>query len=382
MEDRFGSRILKAGADEKTNLAAYHEVSPVNYLCPGSPPLLMMQGDKDPTIRVQHAHYIKERGDTAKARVETFIVQNSGHDWREAGGALRPTLDEIMTETADFMKQRFDHNQERQVDYRLWAANSDTDGKAKPFNSSVYIHPPIVAWRASCDRAKSTCESAVVGEAAVESDFGDAGVGFAEEAGAGGDAGFGDELHRTDAVDAFDDAGESGGAHAGFFGERGRTHGFIKRALEMPQSQRDGGRHLFAAHEGGQIFGNADEAGHAAVFIADGQFACEPPHGHMRATPEQLQALDDRLAGAQDLRVLLGGNAPEVPGTHIAGPFADHLRFAIQTMPLHERLIHHQITPRGVFDEKCRVMHQIGHLLDKLRVDQKVPAGREDAGKR
>lgn len=63
MEDRFGSRILKAGADEKTKLAAYREVSPVNYLCPGSPPLLMMQGDKDQTIRVQHAHYIKERGE-------------------------------------------------------------------------------------------------------------------------------------------------------------------------------------------------------------------------------------------------------------------------------------------------------------------------------
>jgi len=69
------------------------------------------------------------------------------------------------------------------------------------------------------DSAKGTRESAVIREAAIERDLGDAGVSFAEEAGAGGDAGFGDELHRTDAVDAFDDSREACGAHAGLFGE-------------------------------------------------------------------------------------------------------------------------------------------------------------------
>ena len=106
--DRFGSRILKAGADDKTRLAAYREVSPVNYLRADSLPLLMMQGDQDPTIPVQHAHYMKERAEAVKAPVETFIVQNSGHNWREAGGSLSPTLDEIMIKTAAFMKQELD----------------------------------------------------------------------------------------------------------------------------------------------------------------------------------------------------------------------------------------------------------------------------------
>jgi acetyl esterase/lipase len=102
--DRFGSRILKAGADEKAKLAAYREVSPVTYLHVDSPPLLMIQGDQDPTIPVHHARYMKERGDAMKAPVEAFIVENSGHNWREVGGALRPTLDEILTKTAAFMK--------------------------------------------------------------------------------------------------------------------------------------------------------------------------------------------------------------------------------------------------------------------------------------
>jgi acetyl esterase/lipase len=108
VRDRFGSRILKPGADEKMRLAAYREVSPVNYLRPDSPPLLMMQGDKDPTIPVQHAHYMKERADSVKAPVETFIVQNSGHNWREVVGTLRPTLDEIMIKTAAFMKSHLE----------------------------------------------------------------------------------------------------------------------------------------------------------------------------------------------------------------------------------------------------------------------------------
>ena len=106
--DRFGSRILKAGADEKAKLAAYREVSPVTYLRADSPPLLMMHGDQDPTIPVHHARYMKERGDAMKAPVEVFIVENSGHNWREVGGALRPSLEEIMTKNAAFMKQQLD----------------------------------------------------------------------------------------------------------------------------------------------------------------------------------------------------------------------------------------------------------------------------------
>ncbi|MBV6499105.1 MAG: hypothetical protein CJBNEKGG_01555 [Prosthecobacter sp.] len=102
--DRFATRIIQAGVDEKAKLAAYREVSPVTYLRSTSPPLLMMQGDQDPTIPVHHARHMKERGDAVKAPVEVFIVDNSGHNWREVGGALRPTLDEIMTKTAAFMK--------------------------------------------------------------------------------------------------------------------------------------------------------------------------------------------------------------------------------------------------------------------------------------
>ena len=67
-----------------------------------------MQGDKDPTIPVQHAHYMKERGDAVKAPVEVFIVKNSGHNWREVGGPLSPAMDEVMNGTAAFMKRHLE----------------------------------------------------------------------------------------------------------------------------------------------------------------------------------------------------------------------------------------------------------------------------------
>lgn len=111
--DRFGPRIIRATADEKAKLAAYREVSPVNYLTAKSPPLLMVQGDKDPTIPVHHAHYMKKRADAVKAPVEVLIVANAAHNWREQGGTMRPTLNELVESTAQFLKKELDRSQKR-----------------------------------------------------------------------------------------------------------------------------------------------------------------------------------------------------------------------------------------------------------------------------
>lgn len=105
VRDRFGPRIIRQGVDEPSRLAAYREVSPVTYLRPTSPPLLMIQGDKDPTIPVHHARYMQERAAAAKAPVDVLIVENSAHNWKETGGTLRPSLDEIAKKTAAFMTQ-------------------------------------------------------------------------------------------------------------------------------------------------------------------------------------------------------------------------------------------------------------------------------------
>lgn len=103
--ERFGPRIIKTDTDSAKKLAAYREVSPVNYLRADSPPLLMVQGDKDTTIPVHHALYMQERAKAVKAPVEVLIVRNAEHNWREADGAINPSLDEVVTKSADFLKQ-------------------------------------------------------------------------------------------------------------------------------------------------------------------------------------------------------------------------------------------------------------------------------------
>lgn len=100
--DRFGPRILPPGSDPKDTLRLYREMSPVNYLKPDSPPLLMIQGDQDTTIPVHHARYMKERAEAIRAPVEITLVENAGHNWREVGAPIRPTRDEIVAMTVDF----------------------------------------------------------------------------------------------------------------------------------------------------------------------------------------------------------------------------------------------------------------------------------------
>ena len=101
--DRFGPRILGTKSEREQKLARYREVSPINYLSSDSPPLLMIQGDKDTTIPVKHAYYMKQKADSLKAPVEIMIVKNSGHNWRKVDAAIEPTREVIIDRTVKFL---------------------------------------------------------------------------------------------------------------------------------------------------------------------------------------------------------------------------------------------------------------------------------------
>ncbi|PHS03527.1 MAG: lipase [Blastopirellula sp.] len=100
--DRFGPRILGSNSDPDDKLKLYREMSPVNYLSKDSPPLLMIQGDKDTTIPVKHAYYMKQKADVAKSPVEIMIIQNSGHNWRKVDAEIEPSREEIVERTVKF----------------------------------------------------------------------------------------------------------------------------------------------------------------------------------------------------------------------------------------------------------------------------------------
>ncbi|MCX6854535.1 MAG: alpha/beta hydrolase [Verrucomicrobia bacterium] len=101
--DRFGPRILKPDTDAKNKLTLYREMSPIQYLKKSGPPLLMIQGDKDTTIPVKHAHYMKEEAEATGAPVEIMIIKNAGHNWREVDATIQPSRNAIVERTVSFL---------------------------------------------------------------------------------------------------------------------------------------------------------------------------------------------------------------------------------------------------------------------------------------
>ena len=100
---RFGSRIHAATMPAREAESRVREMSPVAHLGPGSPPLLLVQGDRDTTIPVAHARLMKSRGDEVGASVETMIIRNAGHNWRPTGGPIDPPVDAIVARTVEFL---------------------------------------------------------------------------------------------------------------------------------------------------------------------------------------------------------------------------------------------------------------------------------------
>lgn len=105
--DRFGSRILKPDTNPKDKLALYREMSPINYLRTDSPPLPMIQGDKDTTIPVKHAYYMKEKAEAIHAPVEIFIIKNAGHNWRQVDAPIEPSAEVIVQRKVSFICDHF-----------------------------------------------------------------------------------------------------------------------------------------------------------------------------------------------------------------------------------------------------------------------------------
>jgi acetyl esterase/lipase len=106
-KDRFGPRMLKPDTNPKDKLALYREMSPINFLRKNSPPLLMIQGDKDTTIPVKHAYYMKEKAEAIQAPVEILIIKNAGHNWRQVDAPIEPSAEVIVQRTVSFICDHF-----------------------------------------------------------------------------------------------------------------------------------------------------------------------------------------------------------------------------------------------------------------------------------
>lgn len=102
--DRFGERIVGSGKSYEDQPAAFEEMSPYYWLQPNSPPMLLIQGNRDSTIPLAHAIHLRAKSDMIGASVDTLIVENSGHNWRKAGGDPAPSVEEIQRITAEYVR--------------------------------------------------------------------------------------------------------------------------------------------------------------------------------------------------------------------------------------------------------------------------------------
>ena len=104
-KDRFGGRIMGSDTGPQGKEERYREMSPVSYLTEKSPPLLMLQGDKDTTIPVKQAYRMEKALKTIKAPVKIEIVKNAGHNWRKVGAPIDPSREEIIAQTIAFIRE-------------------------------------------------------------------------------------------------------------------------------------------------------------------------------------------------------------------------------------------------------------------------------------
>jgi acetyl esterase/lipase len=97
-------KLFRGTLEEKPE--AYRRASPITYVNSSSPPLLLVQGDKDDLVPFDQALRMKQRYESVGATIEFIPLHNAGHDFKNAGDApLSPSVEEIHQRTIEFFKK-------------------------------------------------------------------------------------------------------------------------------------------------------------------------------------------------------------------------------------------------------------------------------------
>ena len=94
--------VLDGLFSEKPELARL--LSPVEYLTKTSPPILLLHGEKDPTLSIKNSLHMMDVAKEKGADVELLTVKNAGHSFQ--GKKISPSMEEINEASAKFMISR------------------------------------------------------------------------------------------------------------------------------------------------------------------------------------------------------------------------------------------------------------------------------------
>jgi dipeptidyl aminopeptidase/acylaminoacyl peptidase len=99
--NRFAT-FLGGPYDQNKELAK--QLSPVEYLSPDGPPVLLLHGDKDEVLSLRNSTYMMEVAKQTGADVQLVTVTNGMHGFKGfAGQAVQPSTPEINRIAADFI---------------------------------------------------------------------------------------------------------------------------------------------------------------------------------------------------------------------------------------------------------------------------------------
>ena len=78
------------------------EASPVQYVTREAPPILILHGEQDMAVPVEHAQALYQKLLDAGVDAKLVIVENANHNFKPTGGSITPTRADISTIIGDF----------------------------------------------------------------------------------------------------------------------------------------------------------------------------------------------------------------------------------------------------------------------------------------
>ena len=110
MSTDFGARAQAAitkmlGVSFQEDPAAYARASPITYISPDDPPLLIFHGDSDTLVPFSQSERMREAYVRAGLKAELVKAGNANHDFEPVSNKpLSISIEQIHRTTADFFK--------------------------------------------------------------------------------------------------------------------------------------------------------------------------------------------------------------------------------------------------------------------------------------
>lgn len=97
---------LFLGGTQEEKPEEYKRASPVTHVSKDDPPVLMVHGDQDTTVKLEQSEIMLKALRDAGVPAELIVVKNAGHSWKPAGGEPEPGTDEILEKSLKFLEEK------------------------------------------------------------------------------------------------------------------------------------------------------------------------------------------------------------------------------------------------------------------------------------